>query len=151
MSATALEPLLSREAFQVEVLARSHGRCVFCTQAAMAAHHILERKLFACGGYYASNGAAVCAGHHWDCETTRLSVEAVRAAAGITVAILPQSLAPDGAYDKWGNRIWQSGLRSWGPLEGDGGARRALAAGGFLGLMMPAAYREDATAGIALE
>lgn len=150
MKAAIQEPLLSRDAFKTAVLARSRGRCAFCTRPAVSAHHILERKLFVCGGYYASNGAAVCAEHHWDCETTRLSVEDVRAAAGVFVAILPETLEAGGCYDKWGNRIWPSGLRSWGPLEGDAGAWRALAAGGFLGRMMPAAYREGEADSLAL-
>lgn len=142
VSATILERLLSREAFKTLVLARSGGLCVFCPRPAIEAHHILERKLFANGGYYASNGAAVCADHHWDCEATRLSVEAVRAAAGITTVLLPEGLLAGRLYDKWGTRIWPSGLRSWGPLEGDVGARRALAAGGLLGRMMPASHHE---------
>lgn len=135
--------LLSRDEFKRQVFAKSHGACVFCGKAAVDAHHILERKLFTDGGYYVLNGAAVCEGHHWDCESTVLTVAMVRAAAGLTgPAMLPPALDPAGTYDKWGNRVWPSGLRSWGPLEMDTGARRALAQGGFLAVMMPTAYRE---------
>lgn len=142
--AGAADELLSREEFKRQVFTRSRGVCVFCGKPAVDAHHILERKLFGdSGGYYAANGAAVCAEHHWDCERTVLTVEAVRAAAGITEpVVLPSALDPAGTYDKWGNRIWPSGLRSWGPLELDTGARRALAQGGFLAVMMPADYCE---------
>lgn len=135
--------LLDREAFKEQVFARSHGRCVFCGAAAVDAHHILERKLFADGGYYLGNGAAVCEADHWACETTAHSVEAVRKAAGIVNPVLPPWMRADACYDKWGNQVWRSGLRSWGPLEADTGARKALAAGGVLGLVMPKDYRES--------
>jgi len=134
--------LLSREAFKSLVFKRSAHKCVFCGQPAVDAHHILERKLFADGGYFLANGAAVCEAHHWACETTQLCVQAVRRAAGITDTVLPPGFDPNGVFDKWGNRIWPSGLRSWGPLEQDTGARKALAAAGYLGLMMPRDYRE---------
>ena len=141
--AGAAAELLSREEFKRQVFARSRGACVFCGKPAVDAHHILERKLFVDGGYYAENGAAVCEGHHWECESTVLAVDVVRAAAGLTGAVkLPPALDQAGTYDKWGNRIWPSGLRSWGPLETDTGARRALAQGGFLAVMMPADYCE---------
>lgn len=135
--------LLPRAEFKRQVFGRSGGICVFCTKPAADAHHILERKLFEDGGYYVDNGAAVCDEHHWACETTTLTVETVRAAAGVTgPARLPPALDPAGTYDKWGNRVWKSGLRSWGPLESDTGARRALAQGGFMVVMMPATYCE---------
>lgn len=139
--------LLSRETFKLLVLRRARGCCVFCKEPAVDAHHILERKLFANGGYYLDNGAAVCEEHHRECETTRLSVEEVRACAGIERLVLPEGFDPLGQYDKWGNRLWPSGLRSWGPLEHDTGARKALAEGGLLGCMMPASYREAASQG----
>ncbi len=132
------DPLLSRTAFKTAVFSRSKGRCVFCAQPAVDAHHILERKLFPDQGYYLSNGAAVCAAHHWDCETTRLSVEQVRAACGIQEAVLPPGIPSTAVVDKWGNRVWPNGLRTWGPLQSNAGARRALAAGGALGLFVPA-------------
>lgn len=132
---------LTREAFHRAVFARSSGRCVVCGKSAVDAHHILERKLFADGGYALDNGAALCAACHWECETTKISVEAVRAAAGIA-AWLPSGFLPGVSYDKWGNRLWGSGLRSAGPLAEDTGMRRALAAGGFLGRLMPRGYQE---------
>lgn len=135
--------LLDREQFKSAVFTRSGGRCVFCGEPAVDAHHILERKLFGDGGYYLSNGAAVCEADHWACETTAHSVEAVRKAAGIELPQLAPGMSATATYDKWGNRIWPSGLRSWGPLEHDTGARKALAAGGVLGLLMPKDYRED--------
>lgn len=132
--------LLSRDAFKTAVFARAGGRCVFCARPAVDPHHVLERKLYPCGGYYLGNGAAVCEAHHWDCETTRISVETVRRAAGIEYPVLPPCALEGQVLDKWGNRVWPNGLRTWGPLESDAGARKALAVGGFLGLMMPVGY-----------
>ncbi len=36
--------LLTREAFNSAVFGRAKGRCIFCTEAAVNAHHILDRK-----------------------------------------------------------------------------------------------------------
>ena len=138
--ASALSPpaLLDREAFARAVFARSGGKCVLCAAPAVDAHHILERKLFPDGGYYLDNGAAVCAACHLDCEHTRVSVETVCEAAGITRLVLPPGFDPSVRYDKWGNRFVEHGLREAGPLEHDTGMRRALAAGGVLGTLVPA-------------
>lgn len=133
-----MEKLLNRQDFKRLVFARSRGRCVFCGAAAVDPHHILERKLFPeTGGYFLSNGAAVCEVHHWDCETTKLSVEEVRVAAGIIDAALPDGFDSEQKYDKWGNRIRPDGMREPGVLFHDTGARKALAAGGKLGLFVP--------------
>lgn len=99
------EKLLGREAFKEKVFRESRGLCVFCTLPAVDAHHILDRKLFSDGGYYASNGAAVCEQHHWDCEKSVLSVETVRTAAQCRQKILPDGFDLDLVYDKWGHRI----------------------------------------------
>jgi hypothetical protein len=133
-----MEPVLSREDFKKKVFARCRGKCVFCDKPAVDPHHVLERKLYPeTGGYFLSNGAAVCDTHHWDCETTKLSVEEVRQAAGITAPALPPGFDEHETYDKWGNRIRPDGLREPGPLFHDTGARKALAAGGKLGLFVP--------------
>lgn len=135
--------LLTRPEFSRLVLARGKGRCVACGTPAVDAHHILERKLFADGGYYLDNGAGVCADCHLQCEVTTLSVARVRELCGIRMPVLPPGFDPSADYDKWGNRIWPSGLRSAGPLAHDTGMRRALASGGVLGLLMPADYAES--------
>lgn len=132
------QKLLTREQFVTQVFARSKGICVFCTNAAVNAHHIFERKLFADGGYYLSNGAALCATHHWECEITRLPVSAVHLACKITYPKYPDGLDPTQIYDKWGNRVRKDGLRGPGPLFEDTGCRRALQAGGFLGRFVTA-------------
>jgi hypothetical protein len=130
-----MERLLTREEFKVLVFKRSTGKCIFCDCAAVDPHHIFDRKLFPdTGGYFLSNGAAVCDRHHWDCETTRISVEEVCVAAGIVVLAIPDCLRAFRSYDKWGNEIRNDGSRIPGPLFGDAGARKALAVGGKLGL-----------------
>lgn len=130
--------LLSREDFAAAVMRRSGNRCVLCGAPAVDAHHILERKLWPDGGYYLDNGAAVCATCHLECEHTRVSVERVREAAGIAgELLLPPGFVAGVQIDKWGNTVREDGLLEWGPLEHHAGARRALAAGGKLGLFVP--------------
>lgn len=46
--------LLSREDFKTLVFKRDQNKCVVCSSGAVDAHHLLERKLFADGGYSAS-------------------------------------------------------------------------------------------------
>lgn len=134
--------LLSREQFKQQVFERSQQLCVVCNAPAVDAHHILERKLFSDGGYYLNNGAAVCAACHLLCEYTTIGAEELRKAAHIAITVCPAGWNPLHSYDKWGNRVWPSGLRSVGPLENDTGMRRALAAGGYLGILMPSDYTE---------
>ncbi|WP_162570981.1 MULTISPECIES: hypothetical protein [unclassified Variovorax] len=104
----------------------------------MDAHHILERKLYPItGGYFLGNGAAVCDEHHWKCETTELTVEEVREAAGIKAPVLPDGFDPAARFDKWGNIVLEDGMREAGPLAKDDGMRRALTQGRFIGLLLP--------------
>lgn len=132
-----MEALLSREQFKQRVLALKGGRCLFCAEKAVDPHHIIERKLFDDGGYYLSNGAPVCDKHHWDCETTKISVETIRSKLEQTEFTLPTGFATSESIDKWGNVIRADGMREPGPLFTDHGARKALAAGGYLGLFVP--------------
>lgn len=126
--------LLKREDFRTQVLARNEGKCVLCADRAVDAHHILERRLWPDGGYYLENGAGVCARHHMMCETTEVSVEEVRRAAGIARAVLPPHLYEDQAYDKWGNIMLPSGARLRGELFEDASVQKVLASAGVLDL-----------------
>jgi RNA ligase. len=124
--------LLSREAFKHAVFERDGYKCVFCDELPEDAHHILERRLWPDGGYYLDNGVAVCSEHHIACETTELSVEDVRAAAGIRRILVPPHLYPDQPYDKWGNPILPNGQRMRGELFGEESVQKILAKGGML-------------------
>lgn len=118
--------LLSRDEFRRGVFARDGNCCVICRQAGQDAHHIIERRLFPDGGYYIDNGATLCRAHHMDAETTVLSCEEIREAAGIRNVILPPHLYSDQRYDKWGNPILDNGRRLRGELFYDESVQKAL-------------------------
>lgn len=119
--------MLTREQFRVEVFVRDKGRCVLCGAVATAAHHIMERRLFADGGYILDNGASVCDACHWQCENTTISVEKILTAAGISRRVTPAHLYKDQPYDKWGDPILPNGMRLRGELFQDGSVQKALA------------------------
>lgn len=126
--------LLSRDDFRNSVFERDGHQCVFCENAVVDAHHIIERRLWPDGGYYLDNGASVCAEHHILCEETVISVEDVREAAGIRKILVPPHLYADTRIDKWGNPILDNGRRLPGELFGDESVQKILAQGGVLGL-----------------
>lgn len=138
-----MEPkLLSRDDFREGVFARDKYKCVICRRLgrdddAQDAHHILERRLWPDGGYYLENGASVCGEHHIECERTTISVEEVRAAAGITKIWVPPHLYPDHIYDKWGNPILEDGRRAKGELFFDESVQKVLGEGGVLDFFTP--------------
>ena len=68
------------------------------------------------------------------CETTEISIDAVRLAAGITRIIVPPHLYADQPYDKWGNPILANGQRLKGELFFDESVQKVLKQGGVLGL-----------------
>lgn len=124
------EKLLTRDAFREGVFARDGHKCVFCgaTDVHLDAHHILERRLWADGGYYLSNGATVCETHHRLCESTDITVEQVREAAGITKFVIPDHMYDDQIYDKWGNAFLENGQRLRGDLFWDESVQKVIAA-----------------------
>ena len=124
--------LMTRDNFREAVFERDGHTCVFCSSPAQDAHHIVERRLWSDGGYYLLNGASVCGEHHLQCETTELSVEAVREACGITKILVPDHLYADQRIDKWGNPILTNGQRIRGELFADASVQKILAQGGFL-------------------
>lgn len=125
---------ISREAFREGVFKRDKFICVFCSNPAKDAHHILERRLWLDGGYHIDNGISVCEEHHFACETTAISVEEARQAANIKKKIIPEHLYDDEVYDKWGNNILPSGQRLRGELFFDESVQKVLKVGGFLDL-----------------
>jgi len=114
-----MKKLLSRGTFREECFKRDKGKCVFCNEPSVDAHHILDRKLFSDGGYYLDNAASVCSKHHLDCEYTRISLESVYEACGIKEPVLPDGFSKEAVYDKWGNKIVSDYQRLPGPLFHD--------------------------------
>ncbi len=123
------ERLLTRDRFREAVLARDGNRCVHCGSAGpLDAHHVVERRLFADGGYYLGNGASLCDPTcHTLAESTQLSCDRLRELCGIRRVILPPHLYPDDRYDKWGNAILPDGRRLRGELFADESVQRVLA------------------------
>lgn len=119
--------LLTRDQFREGVFARDKNKCVLCGEPAQDAHHILERRLWSNGGYFIENGASVCGECHMKCETTEISVEDVRHAAGITKIVVPDHLYPDQPYDKWGNPVLPNGQRARGELFFDESVQKVIA------------------------
>lgn len=122
-----MNELLAREDFRRRVFERDGGRCVHCSKPAQDVHHILERRLFADGGYYLDNGASLCGDCHLRAESTELSVEDIRRAAAITRPVVPDHLYGDQVYDKWGNPVLPNGSRLRGELFEDGSVQKILA------------------------
>lgn len=70
-----VDSLLTREEFKEHVFAKTNGKCCVpgCDCEAVDAHHIMDRKLWSDGGYYLTNGAALCSKHHLDAEQGRIT------------------------------------------------------------------------------
>ena len=69
------DQLLTREDFKKQVFNKTHGKCCIgeCGDNAVDAHHIMDRKLWTDGGYYLSNGAALCSVHHYMAEKSMIT------------------------------------------------------------------------------
>lgn len=133
--------LLTRDEFRKKVFERDQHRCVICGAKAgdkhvkLDAHHIIERRLWTDGGYYLDNGATLCdnehesgmnIGCHYEAETTEISVDEIRRAAGIEKIVIPEDMYHDHVYDKWGNVILENGKRTKGPLFNDHSVQKVL-------------------------
>lgn len=120
---------MTRSAFKEAVFARDGGVCVACGLPAVDAHHILDRKLFADGGYVLDNGASLCERCHLSAESTTLSAREIRQMACISSVVLPAGLDARLEYNKWGDSVSPDGtVIAPGPLEHDTGRLRAMAA-----------------------
>lgn len=108
--------LLKRDEFKKKVFERDGNHCVWCSNIAIDAHHIIERKLFQDGGYYLENGVSLCANCHILAEKTLISCEDLRKRAGINIVVLPQHFDANYVYDKWGNEILEDGNRVMGEM-----------------------------------
>ena len=118
--------LLTRDEYREAVFARDRHRCVWCGEAAVDAHHIVERKLWPDGGYYLDNGASVCAVCHLRAESTEISCDELRQRCGIARAHLPEQFCANDVIDKWGNPILPSGQRLRGELFDDESVQKIL-------------------------
>ena len=121
------DALLTRDEYREAVFSRDSHRCVWCGEAAIDAHHIVERKLWPDGGYFLDNGASVCAGCHLRAESTEISCDDLRQRCGITRVHLPDQFCPSDVIDKWGNPILPSGQRLRGELFDDESVQKILA------------------------
>lgn len=119
--------LLTRDEFRNAVFKRDNHRCVVCNEIGQDSHHIMDRRLFADGGYYLDNGSLLCSTHHLLAEQTILTVEQIREAAKIKKIILPEHLYDDQVYDKWANPILPNGMRLRGELFFDESVQKILA------------------------
>lgn len=118
-----LGSLLTREEFKRQVFGRTSGKCCVpgCECAAVDAHHIMDRKLWSDGGYYLTNGAALCSKHHLDAEQSRITPAECLNFMGIEIDWVDvpdklreqysdiedfdsfyRTLMKDGLIDKWG-------------------------------------------------
>lgn len=118
--------LMTRDEFRSSVFERDNHLCVFCKNPAQDAHHVMERRLWPDGGYYLENGVSVCGSCHLLCESTDISVEDCRVAAGINKPNIPPHLYDDLIYDKWGNIVLDSIRRTKGELYEDESVRKIL-------------------------
>lgn len=108
------------------MFARDNYLCVVCDSKGQDAHHIIERRLFPDGGYDLDNGATLCGKCHLLAESTQLTCEKIREAAGITIVILPPHLYSDAKYDKWGNLFLSNGQKLRGELFYDESVQKIL-------------------------
>jgi hypothetical protein len=125
---------LSRDKFREGTFKRDGFKCVICGNEAKDAHHIIERRLFADGGYYLDNGVSLCKNHHIEAEQTTLTCEEIRLKAGIEKVIIPEHFYPDYNYDKWGNILLATGLRIKGELFYDESVQKILKQGNVIDL-----------------
>ena len=125
--------LLTRDEFRRFVFERDSYKCVICSRTDnLAAHHIIERRLWPDFGFYIQNGATLCPEHHIEAEQTVLTCEEIREAAGITEIILPYHFYKENRIDKWGDIILPDGRCLKGELFFDESVQKILKSGGVL-------------------
>lgn len=96
--------LFTREEFKKQVFARTNGKCCVpeCNCDAVDAHHIMDRKLWNDGGYYLSNGAALCEKHHLEAEQGKITPKQCLDYMGIKLTDIK---VPDKITEKYKNKI----------------------------------------------
>jgi len=126
--------LLTRSDFGAAVFKRDDYRCVSCREPADDAHHLIDRALWADGGYYLENGVSLCEVCHLAAERTHMIPDWLREEAGIKTTLLPEHLDPSLRYDKWGNVIINKDRRSPGELFYEPNVQKVLGEAGLLGM-----------------
>lgn len=112
------DPLLTREEFKKQVFAKADGMCCVpgCTCKAVDAHHIMDRKLWKDGGYYLTNGAALCSEHHIEAEhgkiTPRLCFEYM--GQNIQETKIPDKIACYLSYEEYIDLLRNDKINKWG-------------------------------------
>lgn len=96
----------TRHEFREQVFDRDNHRCIipWCDAPADDAHHIIERDLWAAGGYIPKNGVSVCNKHHQYAESDDIPPAAFWQWASISNPVLPESLMTQ-HVDKWGDEF----------------------------------------------
>lgn len=123
---------MTREEFKKAVFSRDRALCVVCKDAAVDAHHIIDRSLFDDGGYHIDNGISLCSEHHLKAERTLISCQDLRDMAFITHIHQPDHFYQDERYDHWGNILLPSGMRIKGELFGEPRVQKILKEAGVL-------------------
>jgi hypothetical protein len=105
---------VDRDAFREAVFVRDNNRCVICgCSENLAAHHIIERKMFPDGGYVPDNGATLCERHHLEAEACILTCEEIRDKAGISRVVVPPrwigTACEKERISKWGDILDHNG------------------------------------------
>ncbi len=99
--------LLTRDEFRTQVFLRDNNKCIVisCSEDAVDAHHIYDRKLWDDNGYYLSNGASLCKEHHQLAERNIITPQTLRDYLKIKEYKFPKNLSRYKDYDKWGNEL----------------------------------------------
>lgn len=137
LTETSLNSLLSRDTFREKVFDRDGGKCVYCGEPAVDAHHIIDRSLWDNGGFYLDNGVSLCETHHMMAETTEISCAELRSKAKIENVLLPEHFYFDEEYDHWGNIIKPTGARIAGELYHKESVRDTIRKSGNLEKFVP--------------
>lgn len=93
----------NRHKFRENCFKRDNNECVvpWCDSEAVDAHHIIERREWSNGGYFAKNGASVCSKHHKYAEKNMIPPQAFWMWLGIDNPITPDGY--DVNINKWGD------------------------------------------------
>jgi len=99
----------NRAKFRESVFKRDNNKCVVCSEKAVDAHHLIERRLWKepseQGGYIVDNGVSLCSQHHIDAEKNIILPKTLREYAGIKKIVLPLGFDETKEYNKWGKLI----------------------------------------------